>query len=282
MIDREPIFQLLNKKDWKSLIDIFKNNENYSFISTDDVLKPLIEKFFIDELLNSSSMEHDPTYKYYLQNFYILHKGDKYAFKLSDANFKNLIIKIIEIETELARAYDYALLFPNEEICKRVIEKVKELQPKHVKHSQESELIVTENKEVNEVDSSIGLFKSLQEYHFYKAVREVFPMYLVFPNVALSAVIDFDKIQDKLTKDERHYFFMALIDCVVIDSENNYKPIKFIELDSIYHDNDTQKQKDIKKDKILAVAGQKLFRIRRITHKENERDFVKLIRETLR
>jgi len=36
------------------------------------------------------------------------------------------------------------------------------------------------------------------------------------------------------------------------------------------------------KDKILAAAGQKLFRIRRITYKEDEKDFVKLIRETLR
>jgi hypothetical protein len=35
------------------------------------------------------------------------------------------------------------------------------------------------------------------------------------------------------------------------------------------------------KDKILAVAGQRLFRVRRITYKEDERDFVKLIRETL-
>lgn len=282
LTDREPVFQLVNKKEWQKLIDIFRVNENYSFISNDPILKPLIDQYFIDELLGTSSMNNDPAYKYYLQNFFMLHKGDKFLFKLSDANFKKLIVKIVEVEQELARAYDYAQLFPQEEICRQTIEKFNERQPKYVKHSQEKELIVTENKDVSEIDSSIGLFKSIQEYQFYKAVREVFQMFLVFPNVALSAVIDFNKIQDKLTREEKSYFFKALIDCVVIDTENNYKPIKFVELDSPYHDVEAQKEKDCMKDKILAVAGQKLIRVRRVTYKENEQDFIKLIRETLR
>lgn len=92
------------------------------------------------------------------------------------------------------------------EICRQTIQKFNERQPKYVKHSQETELIVTENKDVSEIDSSIGLFKSIQEYQFYKAVREVFQMFLVFPNVALSAVIDLNKIHDKLTREEKSYF----------------------------------------------------------------------------
>jgi len=280
--DREPIFQLVIKKEWQKLIDILKINENYSFISNDAVLKPLIDQHFINELLSTSSMNRDPAYKYYLQNFYILHKADKYQFQLNETNFRKLIVKIVEVEKELARAYDYALLFPDEEICKRTIDKFNERQPKYVKYSQEFEMSVTENKNVSEVDSSIGLFKSIQEYQFYKAVREVFPMFLVFPNVALSVVIDFGKIQDKLMSEEKSYFFKALVDCVVIDTENNYKPIKFVELDSPHHDTEARRQKDAMKDKILAVAGQKLIRVRRLTYKENEQDFIRLIRETLR
>lgn len=281
MIDRETIFQLVNKKDWQKLIDTFKLNDNYTFVSNDPVLKPLIDQYFIDELLSKSSMDKDPAYKYYLQNFFILHNGGKYAFKLSDNNFQKLIVKIVEVETELARAYDYALHFPEIEICKQTIEKFNERQPKFVKHSQDTELIVTENKNISEIDSSIGIFKSIQEYHFYKAIRDVFQMFLVFPNVALSAVIDFDKIKNELTSQEKTYFFKALVDCVVIDTEDNYKPKKFIELDSPYHDTEVQKEKDAMKDKIMAVAGQKLIRVRRVTYKEDEKDFVKLIRETL-
>ncbi len=280
--DREPIFQLVNKKDWPKLVDIFKNNDNFNFISNDSVLKPLIDQYFIDELLSNSSMDNDPAFKYYLQNFYLLHQGAKYTFKLSDKNFRKLILKIVEVESELARAYDYALLFPEETVCKQIIVKFKEQQPKFVSHSQEKDIIITENKDISEIDSSISMFKSIQEYQFYKAVREVFQMFLVFPNVALSAIIDYNKIQDKLSKEERSYFFRALIDCVIIDAEDNYKPKKIIELDSPYHDSDIQKQKDNMKNKILALAGQKLIRIRRVTYQEDEKDFIRLIRETMR
>jgi hypothetical protein len=36
------------------------------------------------------------------------------------------------------------------------------------------------------------------------------------------------------------------------------------------------------KDNILAISGQKLFRIRRTTKKQNEEDFSKLIREIIK
>ncbi|WP_162549893.1 DUF2726 domain-containing protein [Hymenobacter nivis] len=282
MTDREPVFQLVSKKAWPSLIDVFKNNDNYNFIANDPILRPLIDQHFIDELLSNSSMTNDPDYKYYLQQFLILHQGRNYLFKLSSQNFTKLIIKIIGIEQELARAYEYALLSPDELICQQIIEKFNNQKPKQIIHSQEEVLKVTENKNISTADSSISIFKSTQEYHFYKAVREVFQTFLVFPNVALSSIIDFNKIQDKLTNEEKNYFFKSLIDCVIIDTEDNYKPKRFIELDSKYHDTEAQKHKDAMKDRILAVAGQKLFRVRRTTYKENERDFTILIREILR
>lgn len=280
-IDTETVFQLVSKKDWQNLIEVFKYNDNYDFISNEQVLKPLIDKFFIDELLTNSSMNDDPSYKYYLQHFYLLHDNVKYSFKLSQDNFRKLIVKIVEVEEESTRAYKYAMKFPEEPICKKVIEEYQENLPKVVRHSQERELYVTENKNIHNVDASIGLFKSNQEYQFYRAVREVFQMYLVFPNVALNAVISYDLIKSNLTAEEKRYFFGALLDCVVIDSENNYKPIKFIELDSPYHDTEAQINKDKLKDNILAKAGLKLIRVRRTTFKEDEKDFIKLIRETI-
>lgn len=227
-------------------------------------------------------MKDDPAYSYYLQNFFILHDQKKYSFQLSQDNFRKLIVKIVEIEQELAQAYKYALKFPDEPTCKKVIKEYQQNLPKVVRHSQERNLYVTENKNINNVDASISLFKSNQEYQFYRAVREVFQMYLVFPNVALNAVISYDLIKSNLSTEENKYFFSALLDCVVIDSENNYKPIKFIELDSPYHETETQIVKDKLKDSILAKAGQKLIRIRRTTFKEDEKDFIKLIRDTIK
>lgn len=280
-IDRETVFHIVNQKDWKSLIEVFKENDNYKFISEDSILKPLIDEYFIKELLDNSSLQTDPAYKYYLQNFYQLHVHDRFLFQLKEENFKKLIVKIVETEENLSQAHQFATYFPEEPICKKIIKEYKENLPKVVRHSQENELYVTENKNIENRDATISLFKSTQEYHFYKAVREVFQMFLVIPNVSLNAIIDFDKIKGKLTKEEKDYFFTALLDCAIIDTEKKYKPIKFFELDSPFHDKEEQMKKDKMKDKIFAVAGQKLLRIRRKTFKENEKDFIKLIRETI-
>lgn len=278
-LETEAIFQLVIKKEWQKLIEVFKDNQAFNFIANEITLKPLIDKYFIEELLTNSSMNDDPAYKYYLQSFYMLHEHKKYLFKLSDDNFRRLILKIVEVEDELVRAYDYAAKFPDEPICHRVIKQYKENLPNVVSHSQDNEIYVTENKNVQEIDAAISLFKSNQEYQFYRAVRECYQMFLVIPNVALNAVLDFNLVKDKLSQEERRYFFGALIDCVVVDTENQYRPIKFYELDSHYHDNNDQILKDNMKDNILAVAGQKLTRIRRITTKQDEKDFIKLIRE---
>ena len=116
----------------------------------------------------------------------------------------------------------------------------------------------------------MSLFKSIQEYEFYKGAKAVYQSWLVLPNVALSAVIDFSIIKNTLTIEEKEYFFRALIDCVVINTDKKYIPFKFIELDSKYHDTKVQKEKDMLKDNILSKAGQKLIRIRQKTFKERE------------
>lgn len=279
--DREVVFQLVGKKKWQDVIEVFKDNQHCDFIHSDPILKNFIDLHFIDELLSKSSLKEDPAYKYYLQNFYMLHNQTKFNFVLSDDNYKKLIIRIVEIESELAKAYDYALLFPEEAVCKEVIEQYNNEKPKVVSHSQQHDIYVTENKNVSTVDASISLFKSNQEYQFYRAVKDVFQMFLVIPNVALTAVLDYEALKSNLTNDEQRYFFSALIDCVVIDTDNNYKPIRFIELDSPYHDTVQQKQKDNLKDSILAKAGQRLLRIRRLAVKQDEKDFARLIREVV-
>lgn len=282
IFDREAIFQLVSNKDWNKVIDTFKDNEMYSYIMSDPILKQFIEKSFIDELLTNSTLNDDPAYKYYLQDFYVLHHQAKFDFKLNKNDYKKLIVKIVNEEKDLNQAYNYASKFPDVPVCKKVIEQYNSEFPKVVPHSQSKKIYITENTNIKNKDSTISLFKSKQEYQFYKAVREIFPMYLVLPNVALKAILDFNSIKNELTSDEKKYFFVALVDCVVIDIENNYKPIKFFELDSSYHDNEKQSNKDKQKDNIFAMAGQKLIRIRRLTIKHGEEDFIKLIREIIK
>ncbi len=154
-------------------------------------------------------------------------------------------------------------------------------QPKIVEHSQQRTIQVTVNNEVEPVDSTISLFKSKQEYNFYRAVREVYSTCLVFPNVAVTALVDFDQIKHFLDQNERSYFFKALVDCVVFDAENSFKPFKMLEFDSVYHDSEKQQANDRIKDKIMAKAGHKLIRIR-IKTVMSEQDLTRLIREVTR
>lgn len=279
-IDREKFFELVKNRNWKTIIDLIKNNETLNLLSSDPITRSFIDDHLINELLSDYSVVNKLTYKYFLEDFYLLHVNKKNMFFLNDENYKKLILRIVEIEENKESRYRYAKIFPKEEICKKAIDMYEAEKNKILSHSQESEIIVTINDNIREKDATTSLFKSQQEYLFYKAVREVYPNFLVLPNVALNATLDFDVIKDSLSNEEKKYFFRALIDCVVVDTENDYKPTLFIELDSVYHDNDKQIKKDKNKDNILAKAGQKLIRVRRLSTKEN--DFVKLIRETLK
>lgn len=133
--------------------------------------------------------------------------------------------------------------------------------------------------EIAATNYTTSLFKSNQEIEFFMGVREVYPMFTAYQNVALSCVMDFEKIKDSLSPEEKEFFFKGIIDCVVFDQHNSYKPTKFFELDSSYHDSPKQKQKDNYKDNILSLAGQKLCRVRKTSANQGRMEFIKLIRE---
>lgn len=280
-IEREEIFKLINNCNWIQLFDILKINENYIQIMEDSILASMMENLFINELIIDSLPNNAPTIKYLLEQFYILHKSSNHNFRLNDENYKKLVIRIAELQDNIEYAYKYALLFPDERICHEIIEKYNKEQPKLINHTQKNNIKVSENKDISKVNATISLFKSNQEFQFYKAVRECFPTYHVYPNVALNAIVDFNLISSSLTAEEKKYFWKALIDCVIIDSDKDYKPFMCFELDSCFHDTEKQIEQDRLKDSILAKAGQKLLRIRHSSRKDKEKDFIKLIKEII-
>ena len=150
-----------------------------------------------------------------------------------------------------------------------------------IPHSQSQNLQVQQNQNVSNVEFTRPLFKSRQESEFFQALRQVYPRYDVYPNVALSCLIDFDAIQLELSSEERRYFFMGIVDCVVFDQFRSYRPLYFFELDSSYHDTPEQRTKDRYKERILALAGQKLYRIRKVDRPVGIDGFVTMIREVL-
>lgn len=276
--NQEDIYRLLAEENWPALLSFVW--ENPRVIASDAIIKHAIdtcEMVFFSKLKTETDKEKLLST---LESFHILHTQNKY--RLSDERFKIVTVELARLwrDKSLEQAYAHAKLFPEDELCKSVIKQYEDSLPKRVAHSQPSSINVTENKNIAGIDGRCTLFKSKQEKEFFEAVRDAFPMYIVYPNVALSSIVNFGLVKDRLSPAERAYFFQATVDCVVFDYHRElYQPKYFYELDSIYHDNPDRKLKDTYKDNILAAAGQKLYRIRRVDSNQGRGDFTKLIRD---
>ena len=277
-IDYEQIYQLTFRKQWAELLElVYKYSK---FASSDELVKRAVNTFeneFFEELDKGIAKDNIETV---LENLFLLHKGKIYS--LTEDRAITVVVELVNIyrnKGSMLEAYNYAKFYPKQEICSEVIRLHQESLPKVVEHSQSHQIKVTENKNISNVKYTTSLFKSHQEMEFFMAVRENFQMFVVYPNVALSCLIDFDKIKSNLSQEERSFFFRGIVDCVVFDQHESYKPIKFFELDSSYHDSSEQKLRDSYKDKILAVAGQTLYRIRKTSENQGRAEFMKLIRE---
>jgi hypothetical protein len=216
-----------------------------------------------------------------LETFYSLHKQKVHI--LSPDHFNILIHRSVRIwkERDPSEAYERAKNCPQDNFCRSFIQEYEDSLPKTISHSQTRSIEVIENKNVLSGDGRRSLFKSSQEKEFFEAMREIYPRFIVYPNVALSTVIEFDNVKQGLSSAEKNYFFTGIIDCVVFTDDQSYMPKYFFELDSSYHDNPAQMKKDGYKNNILSAAGQKLYRIRK-TGIYKKVDFAKLIKDLLK
>ncbi|MCL2912324.1 DUF2726 domain-containing protein [Shewanella corallii] len=106
------------------------------------------------------------------------------------------------------------------------------------------------------------LFKSSLEYEFYQALKDVFPSYFIYPNVALSNIFEYASISSSLSPEEQSFYFKGVVDFVVYDPADNHMPKFFFEVDSFYHDRPEARLRDEKKDAIFNAASLQLHRIR--------------------
>ena len=276
-IDYEEIYRLAYQQRWSDLLDFVHTNSRLA--ASDEMIQQAVktfEDYFFSQLEQGINHNTEP----YLQKLFALHIGQIY--KLPPDRFNRVVADLVRIYKDRGQtflAYDCAKFFPENELCAKVIAEYEISMPKLVKHTQINQIRVVESTTISEIDHTISLFKSNQEISFFMALRDVFQLFTVYPNVALSCLIDYEQIKHSLSAEEREFFFKGIVDCVVFDHHNNYKPIHFFELDSDYHDAEQQKKKDEYKTKILGLAGKKLFRIRKTNRKQGQKEFTKLIRE---
>lgn len=113
-------------------------------------------------------------------------------------------------------------------------------------------------------DNSIAfkpIFNSQTEHQIYKVLLELFPNHLVFPNMSLQTVFQFDRMKGLVDQSEFQYYLNSQVD-FCITSTASYLPLIAFEVDSIYHDSTSQIERDRKKNKIFQVGGISLIRLR--------------------
>jgi hypothetical protein len=182
---------------------------------------------------------------------------------LTDEQTRTLVTCLLRHHREHPeKALDIARFFPDEPESREVLRRFAPPDRRSSASVRETGVHVTEHAVSNRADARQRLFRSAQEERLYAAIRRRYPDVLVVPNAALHAFIAYESVRSRLTSGEREYFFHALVDCVLFDPEDEYRAVACFELDSPLHDDDRQIGRDAMKDRILAVAGVKLFRVR--------------------
>jgi len=277
-VTRDKVYTAAQNEEWNKVIDFLR-------WSKEDVKKDALLKNAFDNTINGffASNWEDIDTRRLVEALRIIHEfKDKYL-TITESQFKELV-KFLVVhfqEIDLKLAYHYAQSLPQLNCSKKVVEEYKESERQEILHRKSDKVKVDENVRTASSKHTRSLFKSKQEKDFFNALRNIFQMYTVYPNVAVSTVIEFDSIKSKLSSQEKSYFFKSVIDTVVIDHSNNYEPIYFFELDSHYHFNDEQKRKDNMKDKILRKAGCKLYRIMKQEDEVGIEDFETAIKDVL-
>jgi len=114
-LNQEDILQLIQKESWKPVLHFLYSYRNE--IKTDPLLTfsaTVFESEFFRKLEDESkTIEYDD-----LEQLYILHNGK--FFILSEKDYEKLVAKLA-IQSNGRSAYNYAMLFPENEICKGII-----------------------------------------------------------------------------------------------------------------------------------------------------------------
>lgn len=278
-IEREQVFQAIVNEEWEILTNYLHKNRDE--ISSDSVLKMAADTFVSEFLSKVEAIPNDTQALITLETLYQIDKLNFY--KLESFNHKKLIIEIVKRkENKIEEAAKYAKYYPDEESCKKALKKHEDSKPKKINHTQTESISVTETRDVSNVDFTINLFKSNQEIEFFYALKRTFDSYQIYPNVAISCLLDWGALKDLLSKDEKSFFFKGIVDFVVFDQADGFKPLHFFELDSIYHDEAEAKLRDHLKNSIFAKSGVKIIRIRKQTKNVTEPEFIRLIRDLMK
>ena len=273
--DHEALFRLIYDRRWAEVLAFVHGHREA--VARDALLTQAVDTFaaaFLREVEAAGPEAVAPE----LERLFLLHAGGFY--RLAPGHYAQVVAALVSLNAARPEAaLGYARLCPDHPACAAFLRAHDAPPPARVAHAGQETLDLARSRPEAGVDHTVSLFKSQQELDFFMAVREVFATYFVYPNVALSCLVDYESVRERLSAAERRYFFRAQVDCVVFDQHGGYRPRYFFELDSPLHDTDARQARDRAKERILAVAGQSLHRIRPRARRGGRAAFVTLLKE---
>jgi hypothetical protein len=257
-VDHEALYRLVYEQRWGEALHVLYAGRA---AVVDDPLLARAAATCVEALFTALAAGPDAAYSEELERLFLLHTGGFY--RLSSDRFAEVTGRLVDLHADRPEAaLGYARFCPDAPRCAAVLARHAAAQPVPIPQAGRSGLDLSANRPDPGAVHTIPLFKSQQETTFFRAVREVFPTYLVYPNVALSCLVDFEAVRPHLDAAARRYFFRGVVDCVVFDQHDAYRPRYFFELDSDHHDAPERQARDRWKEQILAVAGCLLYRVR--------------------
>lgn len=280
MFDREELFQLLAQKQWDEIAKVLHHNSE--MLKSDPIIQQAIQLFETEFFANMASLEPQKKLKHIEFTGLVIELKQKCFSSKFVERFIDEKLSIFQV-TNHDGLISYAASHQERPLARQILGEIQKEKPESLADARRQNVSIKSNETKNEKRHTIKLFRSKQEEMFFEAVRKSFPTYHPYPNVALSCVLNFDAIKNELTTKQKDYFFKAIIDSVVYDTDEGYNPMYFIELDSSYHDSDHSKINDRMKDDIFKAANVKLIRIRAHDIKEiTVNKFKKLVTEVMR
>lgn len=276
MINQEDIYNLLKERGYKKLLNSLYNHREQ--IKSEVILleaAQVVEKELLRVAENEKSNE----------DFWVLvetlHAFHPKLYQIQPDNFKKLTLLLADKhQSNVKKSIKYANLFPEEKICQVIIQEHSQTEPQILEHNREEEIKLSHNPIPTNQVAKKSLFQSQEETKLFLALKRIFSTYQIYPNVPTNCLIDLKQIEPQLTKKEISFFHTSVIDFVVFEPFDNYRPIYFIELDSVWHNIHKNKENDQTKDKIFSLAGLRLIRIRHLRDELISQDtFLELVRE---
>lgn len=264
---REEVLQFMQKKEWDNAFKILKDDDNFKQLIEDQSFKHVFEKFFIKELID---FVKDKSETHLLNKIFIFHKQPCYDFRLQDDDFKSLVIHL----AKKTREHLYAKEFPENPICKAVIEECIQRTEKELKKQQYNKRLNASFRLTNDNRSNLFascIFQSFNELYCYKALLGVYSDCLILPKVSIATIID-SNILGSLEEKYKSVYLSSFVDYAIINIET-FKVELVVELkDEFYNSNDL-------KYNILTTADISICKIEKLRGEESIHAYIDKLNE---